>query len=594
MFNTILGVVLLLFPFLLIFRFSDRWRGFLYILTADIAWHLTVALITQAFHIFSYPLILVIHSLLAVAVLWALVGKNSRPDWQIKINWLAIAAFAIIIFELASVHYFYSGAVSSLRSQDNVARESYIYPYFSDEWVGVAFVKRAIASHSLPIVNPLIDGFGYQNFPNIFVAFFAFLAEIFLLLNLAPLTGYAILGIVFGALICWLVYVLLRNNQVGPLAATVGALCLPYITNGQNLAGIWYLLPLTGGLPLLLISLTAGTLKDKALAGASGLLAVIIYPPLVVFCLPAYLALLCFDAQERTAGKLRNIIYGAVALAAAAALVVFIQRANFGQLSGLFATYLIYPSLTRGIPSFAIWNIIPWIILPFAAIGLIRWWRERAWTLLIPIYIGLLLWIIYTRSLSVFIIGYDRTVVITSFLIVGAGAAGLDYLAKLAAERWPFLNQTTTRRQIALFVLAIFLLLSWNYTQRDNWRRLILRTTVDGREITVKPLAPATNFFTAEDRQLFGSLSHGRFLSNDWKGLVIGAATGNWPLNSKDSIVTNKLLDFGYFGSLDCADKYQQAVKYELGYVYSPAFDCPNFQLLGSSNEDLYLYHFQP
>ncbi|MFA5184814.1 MAG: hypothetical protein WC456_04835 [Patescibacteria group bacterium] len=594
MFNILWGTLLFLAPFLLIFCFSDRFRGFLYVLSADIAFHLLLALATQAWHIFSYPIILSAHILAAGAVVIILIKKAKKISWRIKINWFALLAFSLIIFELGSVHYFYSGRVSTSTGYQTVTRARHIYPYFSDEWAGVAFVNDSIANRSLPIVNPLIDSADHKSFPNIFLAFFSILAEVFLLLSLPPLIGYPTLAIAAGVLICLLVYILLRKAKISPAAATVSILCLPYITNGQNLAGLWYLLPFIGGLIPFLVSLASISGRDRFLAAASGVLALLIYPPLVIFILPVFLFNLWTDQELKTIAKWQFVLYGLVALLGSGLAVIAPQRSNFGPLSDLLRSYLLYPSLDGGVPSFAIWNIIPWVILPFALIGVFELGRKKIFPILIPVLIGLSFWLIYSRGTQFLVIGYDRVVVITSIFLIASAAAAWDQMAVILIRRFPGLARPEIGWQLKFFILALCLLFSWSYTQRSAWEKLTLTVGSPEEKMIVRPLAPATVFFTAADQRLFSSLPRTRFLSNDWKGLVIGAATGLYPLNTKDSIVTNKILDYPSFGGFSCAEKKISAQEHRLRYVYSPSFDCPGFIKLGSSDENLYLYEFKP
>ena len=71
---------------------------------------------------------------------------------------------------------------------------------------------------------------------------------------------------------------------------------------------------------------------------------------------------------------------------------------------------------------------------------------------------------------------------------------------------------------------------------------------------------------------------------------VIGTATNNYPLDTKPATITNKLVRFSYFMEASCKDKIIIARDKNIGYVYSPKFDCEGFELKGKSREGLYLY----
>lgn len=591
---TFLGCLLLLTPFLLIFCFTDRSRGFLYTLTADIAFHLFLALATQFFHLFSYPTILGFNLAAATAVIFILIRKNRKISFSIKLNWFLIIAFGIIILELASVHYFYSGVVSTITEKQIVTKASYPYPYFSDEWVGVAFTNYSISHNSLPIVNPLNNNRLPENFPNIFIGFFAILAEVFLLLSLPPLTGYPLLTLISGLLICLLVYILLRRNGVKLLPAVIATLCLPYIVNGQNLPGLWYLLPITGGLILFLVSLASLNDDNHLLSWGSSALALLLYPPLVVFIAPLFILIPWLDKNSKARTKLKLILSGLLIIFIAALLIIYLQRSNFGHISSLISAYLFYPALDRGIPDFFIWTVVPWLALPLAALGLIVLWQKKLFFLLAPLLIGLLFWTVYSHSLYFLVIGYDRVVLVTSVLIIISSAFGLDWLKEKITQKIPLLSGSTVNLEIIIFLLLIFLFLAFSYTQRSDWSKLVLRTKTENGPQANQPLAPATMFLSASDWRLFKDLPKKRFLTLSWKGLAIGAATGLYPLDSKSAIVTNRILSYDTFMQADCPEKDNLAQKHHLRYIYSFPFACDNFKELGKSEEGLYLYRFKP
>jgi len=66
MITTLLGLILLLVPFLLIYKFEDKKLGFAYILSFMIFFHLIVAVVTQALGIFSYIVVLGINGIIGL------------------------------------------------------------------------------------------------------------------------------------------------------------------------------------------------------------------------------------------------------------------------------------------------------------------------------------------------------------------------------------------------------------------------------------------------------------------------------------------------------------------------------------------------
>ena len=180
----IFGLILISTPFLLTFYFKNRILGFLYILTISSVFQIFLGLVSQYFHFFRYPIILGIQSATALLVIVFYIRNKHKFSFKIKIDWVVIVAAAIIIFELWSVHYFYTGEISTIYGNKKVSQISYPYPSFSDDWAGVAFTSYSINNNSLPTTNPLLDGIRDKDFRNIFIAFFAGLATIFLSLNL--------------------------------------------------------------------------------------------------------------------------------------------------------------------------------------------------------------------------------------------------------------------------------------------------------------------------------------------------------------------------------------------------------------------------
>jgi len=207
MIKIILGLIILLIPFLLTLKFQDRKKGFI------------TALITQFFGIFNYPIILSINILSGLIIILKTDFKELKEKIafkKIKIDFILIFVLIVVFIELFSVHFNYTGKISDIKNPYENLKEvknmKYVYPYFSDEWVAVSLIKYSTETGKLPFVNPLWKN---SYFPNLEFAFHSFLSEFFLILNLNPLTSYVFFAIIFGLLICFLVYFLLRFNKVG-------------------------------------------------------------------------------------------------------------------------------------------------------------------------------------------------------------------------------------------------------------------------------------------------------------------------------------------------------------------------------------------
>ncbi len=254
-------------------------------------------------------------------------------------------------------------------------------------------------------------------------------------------------------------------------------------------------------------------------------------------------------------------------------------------LHNIFAEYVMRPNFNNGISHFAIWNIIPIILLPLICIGVVRLWKEKKMHLLAAIITIAGFWIAYTYTEKFFIIEYSRLVAIGSVLLVIVSGFGSEYLIR-------FLKRPSQVKALEKIFLILIFIWSFSYTSHTAWEKLTLTLDREHGSHTEIPAAPANQYITGDDLRLFSGFSQQRFIAPAWKGLVIGAATDNSPLESKQSVISNDILSYYTFITADCAGKKSLAEKSKLVYAYSTHFECPDFIPLGKSSEGLYLYRF--
>jgi hypothetical protein len=258
------------------------------------------------------------------------------------------------------------------------------------------------------------------------------------------------------------------------------------------------------------------------------------------------------------------------------------------------SSWTIRQNANNGILQFGIWNIIPIALIPFIITGFIVLIRKKIYTILTPIIIGIILWVIYGFTTYVFLIEYSRAVVITSLLLMIPASFGIDYIIKKIIFYYPKIN-TIKNKKIGVFIIFIsFSVLFINYPKYNKWEKLklIIRKDNTPKLNEMKPASPINRYLTKEDLTIFKDIQNKRFISKPWKGLVLGVATKNIPLESKASIIRNYILSYEKFMKSSCEKKDSLIKKYKIDYVYSSKINCPDFVEINKSKENLFLYRF--
>ena len=607
MISILLGTLLLLSPFLLIFQFKDKILGFVKILFWIITSQLLMALITQALGVFTYPIILILNLIATLVIVLIFISKtNWSQFWSQfkfkKVDWILILILIIIFINLYSVHYNYSGfynlaMTARLQSAEHL---QYPYPYYADEWYAVSFISASISSHHLPLNNPLDFYFhasapGTLPFINFELASHSFLAEILLLLGLNPLTSYSILSIFISLIICLLIYLWLKSSTVPRLAAGLIALSALYLTNGSNLPGLLYLTPLILGLVCLLITLFFLRTHSKKLALFASLITLLFYPPLLPFCALGLITYFLTLKNSPIKIKIKNTLIYLIIILLAVLLISSIYLISSGSFNNFFShvsSKIFYPTFTPDILThYTLWYVIPWPILILFFPGLFFLIKKKKyWLVSLPV-LGLIYWLIYSFSSYRLIIEYQRVVVTTSILITLIAGFGLSYLIKILTNKFPFLSHTKILNYVLIAILIGFILVIPKYTSRTAWQKLT-STNLTTKQI-YSPSAPANQYLQAEDLKILNWLEDRTvFLSLPWKNTVLSIALGGYPLTTKPGTISLGAGLYDEFMSASCADKIKFAQTHCYLY-YTPPFQCPGFKLLNQSSEGLYLYLFE-
>jgi len=594
MIKILFGLLIFLIPFLLVNKFKYKRLGFFYILSFVLSFHFILSVILQAFGIFKYWIVIGVNLIIGIVVL-ARVDYNELFGnlKKIKIDWMLIFIIFILLVQFCSIHYNYTGVITRFsesggrvgQGYEDVQNFKYAYPYFSDEWSAVSLIKYSITFGKLPLVNPLWYNSG---FPNLELGFHSFVSGIMMVFGLDALTQYNLVAIFFSLIICLLVYFILRFNKIGKFASGVACLSISYIVSGANLPGIWNLIPLNLGMIFMLLGFLFMSVNDGKMILFLSFFVLIFYPPL--FVLYGVSLLMYFTFARIDVKKKIKYFWGFLLICFFSVLVLslfaFFVWSSFSEFATYIFSKLFYETFTKNsIPNFSILIIIPFFSLVFSIIGLYKW-KKKIW-LIVPIIVGLIYWFFYSNNLWRFIIEYERVVFATSVLIVLLSGFGLQYFINYLKKK-NFVRKYKILEILGFLILIWFLVFSFYYTERDVWAELKLYSVNGGK--TYSPASPANQYLHEDDLRLFKGIEGKRVLTIPWKGIVIGVATDNYPLETKPATITNKFFRYNEFMSVDCDRKREIAKEKEIDYVYSEKFECGGFEFIGKSEEGLYLY----
>lgn len=602
---TLFGVCVSLAPFLLIGLFKDTLKGFLTILVTLVTVHVLVGLTTQAVGVFTYSVVMSFHVGMALVSIYTVY--RYRHVWVLRIReileyirmkytsparYSSIFVLMVCLLLFLFIYFLrfnYSGPVDTVFGVKKVTHSSYTYPMYSDEWIGSSLVSYSIKEKSLPLVNPLNSNDPFINF---LMATHSFFAEIILVLSLNPLTQYVHLADIHILFACIALYLIQRKFGVGMVLSSITSFSVVLITNSGNLPGIWYILPFIISSTCLLYGMLGYLIQSRYVLFVSTILSIVLYPPIVVFALPfivgaTYGKKIIFDTGYMTALRI-----GLIALLGIGVVLLF-SLAHFSMVEILKRafSFVVRNSLDSGKVTYLPWNVLPVILIPGALIGLYVAFKNKYYPLLLPVCTGIFFWCMYAYMHKVVIIEPSRIVVITSILLLVVSGIGMQYLWKTKlVQRFVYDDVSMyISYRVLLFIVLLFCI--WMNIQFHPWYKshMIVLIGKDRRELIPSP--PVTRYITQSDIDMFQEFKEKRFISLPWKGLVLGVATHNIPLESKSSTLTNRLLRYEQFIKASCEDKSKLVRKYHVDFVYSTKIDCPEqFKLEKISDEGLVLY----
>jgi hypothetical protein len=612
---TFLSICVALVPFLCVLFFKNRTHGFLLIFTISALLHITTALVTQAFGVFNFFIVSLVHyTFVIVSILFFIYQTRKKADIVSekdkifspkisgetfkKIPYFVIGIAILCVYILYSIHFNYTGIVDTTLGLKKVEKSSYTYPFYSDEWIGASLAQYSIETKKLPLVNPLANNAPFMNF---LVGSHSVYAELLVFFNLHPVTQYIYLAMGNGLLLCIFLFIVLRVLQVSPIISSVASLSILLMTNSGNLPGAWFLIPYLTSTIFVLVSIAGFVLKSSFVYRTSVLIALLLYPPMIVFVLPLIIGAYYVSSRDFQQTNDKLFKYLLIPAGAGLILILFLKIGKFDVMSVLTTGYnfIIRPSLDEGKVYFNIWNVLPIFILFLVIIGsinLIRRWRTFVKShayIIFPTIVGLFLWIVSVYVEYVFLIELSRVVFVTSIFLIILGSIGIQKISESVYIKKidPFLLKGMN---ILFFIFLIFWVALLPRLSLWHKNELLVETQnvhQTQNQMRYIPAPAVTRYLHPDDIRLFQNFTSKRFVAPSWKGLVIGVATKNYPLDSKSSTLTNKFLIHSNFLKANCSEKEELVKQYKIDLIYTIQLSCNDqFEEIGKSAEGFILY----
>jgi hypothetical protein len=450
-------------------------------------------------------------------------------------------------------------------------------------------VQGAIKFYSLPIHNLLNNTF----FSNLELFFHSLIAQLVLLLQINPLNHYVLLKIFINSLFVVLVYVFLKLNKISKLVSAIGAMFLLYITSGANLPYIWHLIPFNFGLIFSVIAMCFMKMDKFLLSCLAVLFTLLFYPPLFLFSGTAFIVYLIPKSSKLDPKVFQKILKIYLPIAVLVLLLGLILAFIFTSATSSYLASRVWFETFVGdlLPRYYVYNVIVWPVLVLVFFGIYEVFKRNK-IIFYQFLLGCLMWFAYSLTTRRFFIEFERVAVFTAVLCVIISTYGIEIIIQLANKFFKNKNLSlcfVTFGQI-LIILSLFVCIPF-YTQNENWKKLVFLQPATGQK--AYPKAPANNYLTQDDLQIFKNIKDKKFLSIPWKGTVVGVATGNYPALTKEGTfsVGNSVI-LANFVRGDCQAKQKLAKNNKLDYIYLYPFDCQGFEKISESQEGLILYEF--
>jgi hypothetical protein len=500
-----------------------------------------------------------------------------------------IGVVAISIFVLAQVHFSYTGLLIRSGVIELVYERETLTPYYSDEWIIADGVREVIDTRALPLAHPFTANLPYVN---VLLPFMLLVSHFFLVFGLDPVFAFAYAPLLMGVMLVLGSYLLARRLGAGKLASAIAALTLLFVTNGSNVAGLWYLIPVHAGIiALIAVFLSKG--EPRWIVWLGYLLAVLLYPPSLLLVI----AIALVSAQTKKERIWILPVTAGIAIIGALMAVAFTDLTFAALKTWLGWTFgrSVGTEFTGETVSYLPHAVVPLIVLVGCVFAAPRMWRlSKGISMVLAICI--VLWIIHQLFGAGFFIDIQRVVFIGAFFLCVIAAFGYEAIGEYLVPRLDIGNSREILRWAILIVaFAAVIAMGKEYTQRDQWKRFTLDAPKGSTDL-ILPAPPASQYLHEDDIRIFSrydvAVAKKRFLSTPWKGLVIAVAIGHVPIHTKSSITGANLADYHQFMNSSCEEKEQVARQFHIDLIYSTPFDCLGFIGVATSSESLVLYEF--
>jgi hypothetical protein len=371
---------------------------------------------------------------------------------------IAVIIFAIVL--VYKIHYGFEYYNSETRYCDGCKNPAIYYPYpiHADEWVHLAQGIYLMQTGELPNVNPYV-GVPHADLES---GFHVFIAQIFTMTGLDPVTNYqylpAICTVMIVLALILLVYYLTSNFYIG----LISAMFMLAVKNNINIMGIWFFLPFIFGVFFLLMIIY--TYLDKKYISIAILLylaSIFVYPIITVIVSTLFIGQLFYKLISKQKMNSFELIMGGLLILVAIFVLLLFSYTDPGFLMRLLIVKYGWTGIYD--TSYSIYALcsIPTLILAIVGSYFVFKKKYSKLFLLLPL-IFIIPIMMYTFLKFTPIIPYQRAMVFFSILIAPLAAIAVYDIIHYFKTIF-FYKKTLVTTISVLLSIVLFVFIFWNY-----------------------------------------------------------------------------------------------------------------------------------